>query len=392
MKTLLVICALMQTTSPQDPTTLPTPAAAPDEVVPEEAAEEVPTAERSDYDGSFAEGMADVKRLASEQEFDAAFEITEALLAPSLLASWRASLEELTGGFSEHFAQTLEAPFVWLGMERLGSADRAEVRYAQGLLHVVSGVPEAADESFELARVLAGPGQTRLDAVYNLGNIDFHVGEVLRAKIPEIAGTQSQTQQVPPQPGAAPEEEPDPLPLARAAYTAAKDHFSERLRQDWRDADCRANVELVWKRLRELDEIERQREEEEQQQQDQQQQDQEQNQENEDEQQQENQDQESEGSEDQKDQEQSEDEQQQEGEEEDSEEESDEEQEPQEEEASEEDEQQEGEPREAPPEEKVLTQEEVQRLLEKMKELDEQGEEIRARIKGARRVPVKRDW
>ena len=178
--------------------------------------------------------------------------------------------------------------------------------------------------------------------------------------------------------------QPDPLQTARAAYLAAKEPLIERLRADWRDEDTRANLELIQRRLAELDEIERRREEQRQEQQ----QDQDQQGDGEGE---------GDGSED-----------------------------PSEGEAEgeesspadgsgdpnqtqpgqgEEEPQTQAAPRPAEGEgearsgtdpselaERHLTREEVMRLLDKLGELEEAGAELEARLREARRIPVDRDW
>jgi hypothetical protein len=142
----------------------------------------------------------------------------------------------------------------------------------------------AARDAFHAARALAGPGELRADATYDLGTLVLLHAEEVRATLPEVGGAAAapgvQAMQALPgaPPAAAPgaEEETDPLEEARALYTEARTWLVERLRLDWQDADTRANLQLVQRRLRELDEIEKQREE---QQQEQQQQDQDQEQE-----------------------------------------------------------------------------------------------------------------
>lgn len=145
---------------------------------------------------------------------------------------------------------------------RLSDTDRAELHFARGVLLAAlerSNEPPVerrtgAGEAFARARALAGPGELRLDGIYDLGTLHLEDGEVLRARIPEIAGQS---------PGATLAEEPasDPLPKARSAYLAAKDAFLERIRLDARDVDTRANLELVARRIAELEAIEKQREE-----------------------------------------------------------------------------------------------------------------------------------
>lgn len=133
----------------------------------------------------------------------------------------------------------------------------------------------AAAADFESSRALAGPGELRLSATYDLGTSALMRAELWRLEIPEIA--QAGGQQVPaapqamaPLPGApgsagSPEEAaPDPLEEARSAFLQAKAHLILRLRSDWRDSDTRANLEWIQRRLRELQEIEEQRKQEEQ--------------------------------------------------------------------------------------------------------------------------------
>jgi Ca-activated chloride channel family protein len=185
--------------------------------------------------------------------------------------------------------------------------------------------------------------------------------------------------------GAQPEEPPDPLELARGFYERSLEHFVERLRIDWRDEDTAANVELIQRRLRELDEIEQQREEQEQQQE-----------------------QEQEGEEPQENEEQDSDEQEESEQGEPSEQDPNEQQEPQDGEPEDpsEEEQQEPEPQDgegeesAPPqdpppgepEERVLTREEVMRLLDQLEQIEQEAEKIQERLRDRNRVPVKRDW
>ena len=260
----------------------------------------------------------------------------------------------------------------------------AEAQFARGVVlarrdqeHPSEAGFASAVPAFESARALAGPGRLRLDATYDLGLVHLFEAERWRAQIPELAGA--------PPAGAAPDaSQPDPLQTARAAYLAAKEPLIERLRADWRDADTRANLELIQRRLAELDEIERRREEQRQEQQ----QDQDQQGDGEGE---------GDGSED-----------------------------PSEGEAEGEEsspadgsgdpnptqpgqgeeeprtqaaprpEEGEGEARSGtdPSElaERHLTREEVMRLLDKLGELEEAGAELEARLREARRIPVDRDW
>ncbi|MFT5052202.1 MAG: hypothetical protein ACI8QZ_003634 [Chlamydiales bacterium] len=349
------------------------------QVVAQEAAPE-PVAER--YEGAFADGAAELRRLALAGDTDAALELSDSLLVPGPLASLRARAERRTGGASERLLESMARPLNWLGMPVEEGVNRAEVHYARGLVFALRSELQPSNESFELARVLAGPGATRLDAIYNQGNLDFALGETLRQMIPEIVGEEDVVER----PADMKEE---PLDVARAMYMAAREHYVERLSADWRDADSRANAELTLRRLRELDQVEREREEQEQQ--DESEQEDQEKKEGE----QEPSDEEQEPEDDPSDEEGSEDQdadQPDESEEEQPEdsEESEEEKEGEESEDESEQESQQAEPKEQ--EEQHLTAEEVKRLLERLQELDEKGEELRERLRGVRRVPVKRDW
>ena len=317
----------------------------------------------------------------------------------------------------------------------LTESERARLEYAAGVIYAArltaaEPLDEAASADRELAltgfgsaRALAGPGELRLDATYDLGVLALWDGERARALLPELGGAPAGAPV--PGPHAAPPgagdagDAADPLQVARAAYRAARTWFLERLRAEWQDEDTRANLELVQRRLRELDRIEEQRKQQQQEQQQQEQQDQE----NEDQQegeQGENQepskdgeqgkDQSGEPGQDpsQREQQPSEDEQPQPGEEQPEPqpgEESGEEQPGQEEPAA---------PQEEPPgasgeeqpgaeqpagaagagdaAERVLTREEVMRLLDKLADLEERGRALEAALRAARRVPVKKDW
>ena len=288
---------------------------------------------------------------------------------------------------------------------------RAELHFARGLAlaalaeegAAVQGGEDlpgtdrlAATDAFQSARALAGPGALRLDATYDAGTVHLLEAERLRATIPEIAGAAGAPPPLPPpsgSSGAPAAQPPDPLPLARAAYLAARAVRVERLRADWRDPDTRANLELVQRRLRELDalEEERRQQQQEQQQQDpgQQGEDAEQPPEGEDG---EEQPQEGEPSE---------------GEPKDG----DEPREPQEGADPEEREPQPQEPSESEPgpetaeapadpqpakgevdAERHLTREEVLRLLDRLQDLEQEAQSLRAALREARRIPVERDW
>ncbi len=229
------------------------------------------------WEGSYADGLREIRRLAEAGETDAAVLIAERLIAPGSIAR---QVEDLTRaeGWRPRVGRALES--VADRLELLGPppAVRAEAQFARGValdLAARAAQDEAeralrreqARLAFESARLLAGPGALRLDATYAQGWIALAAAEEQRAKIPEISG-----QPVPP-PAAAPVPDPagapkppDALALARAAYLGARERFIERLRLAWRDPDTQANVELIQRRLRELDEIEQKRKQEQEQQ------------------------------------------------------------------------------------------------------------------------------
>lgn len=286
---------------------------------------------------------------------------------------------------------------------------RAELHYARGV--VVAGLQDPARRleaapSFASARALAGPGELRLDATYDAALVQLLEAERLRGELvapspPTPApgapgtGTLPGLSAAPPATGA-PDE--DPIETARAAYRAARSGFLERLRADWSDPDTRANLELIQRRMRELDELERQREEEQPQDPDSEQPG----------------DPSSEGQESEDPQDPQQQEPSQDGasgerpdEPPDGEPpppEPDAGQEPPEESEGQPPEPQEGageEPRPEPadeaapagePEERLLTREEVQRLLDRLADIEQEARALREALRAARRVPVPRDW
>jgi len=246
--------------------------------------------------------------------------------------------------------------------------ERALLTYARGVIEMQAGVLDAAAAAFEGARAQAGPGELRLNSIYNLGVLYLEEGERYRAMIPELSGGA-----VPPAPVEG-EEQSDPLEAARGRYLEARAWFIERLSLDWRDADARANTELVQRRLAELDEIERQREEQAQDEQQEPQEGEEPMQSDE------------EGEE-------SSDEEEQPGE--DSPENAEGEREPQEPTGDEEQEEQESESEAedgGEPEEVHLTEEEMRRLLESLRQIEEEGEEVQEALRRVGREGVDRDW
>jgi hypothetical protein len=263
------------------------------------------------------------------------------------------------------------------------------------------GDGEGASAGFSRASELAGNGVLRLEALYNKAAVLLAAAESQREKIPELqAGLGSAAPTVGPQAGqplagSPPQpEEPaeDPLQVALGLYGIAKQLFVERLRADCQDFDTRANLELIQRRLRELNEIQEQR----QKQQEEQQEQEEQQQEGESEQQ-------SEDSESEKDKQEGSEQQQEQPEEqepkpsESDQQEKEKEQEKGEEEGATEQEQQEeqqpaGSEEQAEQNERVLTREQVMRLLDQLAKIEEEGEKLRALLRESRRVAVEKDW
>ena len=264
--------------------------------------------------------------------------------------------------------------------------EQAELSYALGVVHTRRGEGPAAQAAFRSARALAGPGELRLDATYNLGHFQLLRGEEHRAELLQPAaaappGGPPGTPGASGAPGSTGEDGADPLERARAAYLRARESFVERLRSDWRDPDTRANLELIVRRLKELDEIERQREEQEQQQEpsesdepsDDQQESQGEDEEGQD--QQESGDEEPSGQEQQPPQGEGESPEPQES--------------PETPEAPE--------PTEGPPPaegqaERRMSREEVMRLLDRLQDLEEEAQRLEAMLQEGRRIPVERDW
>lgn len=259
--------------------------------------------------------------------------------------------------------------------------------YAKGLELAKQEQRTASAREFESVRAMtldAAQGELRRAAIYNLGTLELQEGELWRAKLPELQkNAPAAALPLPPTPvpgangGGAKEE--DPLEKARRHYTAARKHFIERLRIDWKDADTRANAELVTRRLAELDRIEQQRKE-------QQKQQQQQDQQNKQDQQQDPKDQQQKDPEnkDQKPQEKPE------------------------ERKPDEDQKQEQKPEDSKPEdqpkdkpqpqpkpeegEKELSKEEMVQMLDRLQKIEEQAQKLKAQMREARRTAVKKDW
>ena len=137
------------------------------------------------------------------------------------------------------------------------AASRAQLLFARGVVQHGLGALGEARADFTRVVGLAGPGELRLAASFDAGAVVLAVAEAKRSELqgPQVPGGPAE---------AAPE---DPIAAQRALYLAAREALVERLRLDPSDADTRADLELVVRRLRELDQLEEERQEQEQQQQ-----------------------------------------------------------------------------------------------------------------------------
>lgn len=338
-----------------------------------------------------AEGLDEIARLAGAAQHDEALAVADRMVVPDAYARFRADLDRwMSGGLERALAPVTEL-LDWIGVDGLSARALGEVEFARGAALVLraetleaeerDAVLGDAEEAFERAR--AAGGDVRADAVCALGVLDLVEGEAVRATIPELSGAPAPSPGNPGGPPATQEDAPDPLEVARGRYLAAKEHFVEGLRfhlelsGDARRAEIRAltraGSELCIRRLRELDELEKQREEQ-QPPPEEQPQDGESGEGNPDG---EPQDQEPSEPSPEEQQEGEQPEEQQEGEAE--------EQEGEEESESEPDSEQEI-------EERAMTKEELERFLEEARENQEEGEERRRSLIRRRKVPTQRDW
>jgi hypothetical protein len=341
-----------------------------------------PKAPVAPWEGTLRAGQAKLQELSLAQKYDDALALGERVLA---MPTWEQEPER----------------------------DRAEVLYALGIARGTAEKVDAAAEVFHRASGLAGSDALGLDSIYGAGTFRLIKAEDLRKNIPEIReklGLQPLPPSQPPMPlGAAPggppgpgsavptapPQEPDALGIAREAYLAARKDLVERLRCDTSDRDTRGNLELTQRRLRELDELEKKRQEDEQKQKDQQkpgddkkQDKQKQDPSKQDKQDQQKQDQQQDDKQKPQDQPKPDDQQKQ-----------DDAKKPDEPKPDPKDAQpKEEKPKDAQPDpksaqkEQFLSSEEVMRLLDQLKQIEQQAEQVRAALRERHRVPVKKDW
>ena len=334
-----------------------------DDVAQPAGAPAVEAREPEPWTGSLAEGLAELRVAVDAREREAVLE---------LAARLGRAARELEPDPARAARVLHDAGLARASVDDLGGA-LADLRGAAGL---------------------AGPGAVRESALYAAGTARLERAELLRLAVPEVAEELG----LPAPEAPVDEAAPDPLEVARQGYLDARGDLLERLRLDARDGDTRANLELVTRRLRQLDDIERERED---QQQDEQQQEQDpqqqppEDQPPQDEQQQDQQQQEQQQQQDDSSQDSQQDEQQQQEQEQEQDEQQQDEQPPEEQESESEEESQESQPEQASEgelEERVLSKEEVQRLLDQLAEIEAEAEAVRARLRDRRRKPVEKDW
>ena len=341
---------------------------------------------------------------AAAQQASTAPEASGGAAAETHVASVRDTLREIRErSEAEQHERALELAAVLAGSlewEQAPERERAEGSYLLGVARERAAQRAGAVSAFRSGAALAGPGELRLDALYNAGAVLLEDAEELRLRIPEVRSKlglppldpQPGGAVPPPLPSAKGKDGPDDLELARGRYREARAELALRLRaapaRTHGDVDTRANLELIQRRLRELDAIEREREEQKQQEQQQQESDpsqdpeQEQGDPGQDPQQQDpSQDPEQEKPEDQEGQEK-----EREGEDEQPEQ-----PDPGKEDETKTEDQKDSAAKEAA-EERLLSREEVQRLLDQLQAIDEKARAVRAALQSRRRVPVERDW
>jgi len=319
------------------------------------------------------------------------------------LREGRVELQRLSEAAQHEQAATLAASVLAKpDFEQASDTERAEFWFAAGVARGAAMAFDEAAEASHASRGLAGSSELGLAAAYNAGTFRLMLAEQARTQIPELREKLQLPPLTPPNAGApgagAADQAPDPLQLARAAYLAARADLVERWRADPRHVDTRANLELVQRRLRELDELERQREQQEQEQQQDQQQNQQQDPNQKQDPQQDPQQNEQQNEQQNPEQDPSQQDPSQQDPPKD-------EQEPKDPKSEDqpkpegEDEQQPQDPQSQdqadpaqPQDERTLTPEEVQRLLQQLEKIDEQAQQVQAALRRARRTPVKKDW
>lgn len=224
-----------------------------------EAASELPPLEP--LEGRFAELYDEALEQLSAGDAHAAALRAARLALPDAPTRWHDRLRLRTGGLSERVLAPVNPALRALGWAPRTREQRAAARHLEGLALHGAGNADGAEAAWQAARGLAS-GPAALAACDALAGVDLARAEELYQQIPEVQGV-TQNALAPNFRASTDETQEDPLPLAREAYLEARAHLVDRLRADWRDANARANAELVQRRMRRLDEIEQERRQEE---------------------------------------------------------------------------------------------------------------------------------
>ena len=185
------------------------------------------------------------------------------VVAPAFVGSPRMGLVEIERLARDGRGEEASA-LAHLLMEQVASTTgdeelQAELSYAAGVSDDMASRRIQSVDGFRTASVLAGPGELRLEALYNQAALHIEHGEELYERVEEIKAEALQLDRM-----KSPSPEPaaqDTLPAARDQFQKARDVLISRLKIDWRDRDARANIELVQRRLDKLDSIESKRDE-----------------------------------------------------------------------------------------------------------------------------------
>ncbi|QDU85463.1 hypothetical protein Pla163_25940 [Planctomycetes bacterium Pla163] len=197
------------------------------------------------------------------------------LEALELARSFEARFEGLSPNDGARWSGPDRALLDYVAALAAGRAAEAGSTVEEPDLERIAGLVNDAADRFERALVGAGPARAelRLRAAYGLGTVLAEAGE---RQIQRAQSTAMLTpQQVPYGPDTP---ERAVLDEAAATFERARTGLLERLELDWRDEDTRANLEWVQRRLAEIDAV-RDRADEEQERLDQEQKDQEEEQE-----------------------------------------------------------------------------------------------------------------
>jgi hypothetical protein len=313
-------------------------------------------------------GLEELGRRIAAGDHAGVRDLVRRLEAPDPLARRRAEWIA-AGGWRASALRAIDPAIEFLRLRPRAATIAGELALVDGVAAQGLEQWEQAQAAFLLARAEGG-GATRLEAIDALADLELAAAEALRPGA-DGSATPAAAQIAAPPGGAnsnAPASGPpeDPIAKARAAYLVARARLVERLRLERHDADARANLELVQRRLEELRRLEdqRRRQEEERRREQQEQQDKDKGKDEQERQpeDQQGQDQRKQPEEEQQDQRQ-----------------------PSEADESKADD-------EPPKPAAAMSKEEAQKLLDKLKELEEKGEELRATLLKDRRQKVDKDW